>query len=162
LYTRYPGCRGASRRELGKYPELSLEGARTKARHWKELITRGIDPAKEQERQQNEAARQRENTFASVAQAYIAHIHRQKQRKAKIVERELRNEFIKRWGERPVTSLTARDVVAVTDAAVDRGSPYQAHNLFGHIRTLFGWAIGRGIYGLEHSPCDRLKPKNVI
>lgn len=27
---------------------------------------------------------------------------------------------------------------------------------------MFGWAIGRGVYGLEHSPCDRLKPKNLI
>ena len=52
--------------------------------------------------------------------------------------------------------------MAVIDAAVLRGSPYQAHNLLGHIRRLFNWAIARGLYGLDRSPCDRMKPKEVI
>jgi integrase len=79
-----------------------------------------------------------------------------------VVERELRREFIDRWGDRPITDITQHDVVAVIDEAVDREAPYQAHNLLGHVRTLFNWAIGRGVYGLERSPCDRLKPKQVI
>jgi integrase len=53
-------------------------------------------------------------------------------------------------------------VVAVLDEAVERGAPYQAHNLFGHVRTLFNWAIARGIYGLDRSPCDRMRPAAVI
>ncbi len=76
--------------------------------------------------------------------------------------REIHREFISRWGSKQLFEITRKDVVAVLDAAVDRGAPYQAHNLLGHIRALFNWAIGRGIYGIEHSPCDRLKPKAVI
>src|SRR5262249_49692952 len=45
---------------------------------------------------------------------------------------------------------------------VDRGAVYQAHNLLGHVRALFNWAIARGIYGLDRSPCDRLRPSAVI
>ena len=32
----------------------------------------------------------------------------------------------------------------------------------GHLRTLFNWAIARGIYGVDRSPCDRLRPAAVI
>ena len=32
----------------------------------------------------------------------------------------------------------------------------------GHLRTLFNWAIARGIDGVDRSPCDRLRPAAVI
>jgi integrase len=162
LAARYPGNKSSARRALGHYGTLSLEDAREKARGWLKLIDRDIDPEAEEERQRQAQLRKQANTFASVAEEYIAHIHRQKQRKAAVVERELRAEFITPWGKRAITDITQHDVAAVVAAAVDRGAPYQAHNLFGHIRTLFGWAIGRGVYGLEHSPCDRLRPKDLI
>jgi integrase len=161
LTTRYPGSNNPTRRSLGSYGELTLEQAREKARDWHALIKRGVDPAHEEERQRQAALRTQKNTFAAVAEEYIKR-HVSKTRKAEVVERELRREFIERWGDRPITDITQHDVVAVIDEVVDRGAPYQAHNLLGHVRTLFNWAIGRGIYGLERSPCDRLKPKNVI
>ena len=71
-------------------------------------------------------------------------------------------ESIERWTGRPITDITQHDVVAVIDAAVDRDAPYQAHNLLGHVRTLFNWAIARGVYGLDRSPCDRMRPAAVI
>ena len=46
-------------------------------------------------------------------------------------------------------------------AVKDRGAPYQAHNLLVTIRRLFGWAIDQHVYGLDSSPCDRLKPKSI-
>jgi integrase len=58
--------------------------------------------------------------------------------------------------------MTQHDVIAVLDETVDRGAPYQAHNLFAHVRALFNWAIARGIYGLDRSPCDRMRPAAVI
>jgi integrase len=45
---------------------------------------------------------------------------------------------------------------------VDRGAPYQAHNLFTTGKRLFAWAIDQQVYGLESSPFDRLKPKAII
>jgi integrase len=41
-------------------------------------------------------------------------------------------------------------------------APYMAHNVFGHARSLFNWAINRNKYGLESSPCDRVKPTLLI
>ena len=85
-----------------------------------------------------------------------------KQRRGHIVAHELRTFFVKEWGERSVTSIERRDVTDAIKAIVDRGAMYQAHNLLGHLRALFNWAIATEDYGLEHSPCDRIKPKALI
>jgi integrase len=161
LVARYPGSPNPVRRSLGAYGELTLEAARTKARHWLELLRKGIDPDAEQHRERQAQLRKQKNSFDAVADEFIKR-HVSKTRKATIVERELRREFIDRWSGRPIADITQHDVVAVIDEVVDRGAPYQAHNLLGHVRTLFNWAIARGIYGLDHSPCDRLKPRALI
>jgi integrase len=202
LKTRFPGSRHPTRRAIGEYGAITLDAARDKARAWHELIRRGIDPADEEARLLREQERTRVNTFAKIAEDYIARqvvgrdyarlianaedlvqalsgkLRRLQalakviqdpdneakplQRKAAVVIRELDREFISAWGDRPVTEISAYDVVTVIDAAVQRGAEYQAHNLLGHVRRLFNWAIGRNVYGLDRSPCDRMRPQDVI
>jgi integrase len=53
-------------------------------------------------------------------------------------------------------------VVELIEAIVDRPAPRHAHTIFSHTRLIFNWAINRGIYGLETSPCDRLRPIQLI
>jgi integrase len=161
LVARYPGSQNPTRRSLGMYGELTLEEARAKAREWRELLRKGVDPNAEEHRHRQLELRRQKNSIDAVAEEFIKR-HVSKTRKAAVVERELRREFIERWTGRPITDITQHDVVAVIDAAVDRDAPYQAHNLLGHIRTLFNWAIARGVYGLDRSPCDRLRPAAVI
>jgi Arm domain-containing DNA-binding protein len=115
LTTRYPGSDNPTRRSLGTYGELTLEQARDKAREWLLLIKRGVDPAHEEERRRQDALRQQKNSFRAVAEEYIKR-HVSKTRKAVVVERELRREFIDRWGDRPITDITQHDIVAVIDA----------------------------------------------
>lgn len=168
LFARYPGSTNPTRRALGQYPVLSLKDARKKASEWRGLISQGKDPRDVQEeirqaaktRKEAELVRTR-NSFEVVAEDFIKR-HASKKRKAEVVAREIRKEFIQAWRAKPITDISKQDVVAIIDTVVDRGSPYQAHNLFGHIRTLFNWAIARGVYGIEASPCDRLKPAALI
>jgi integrase len=161
LVTRFPGRKNPTRRSLGAYGAITLDTARERARTWLDLIRRGIDPRVHEERQQLAELRKQAHTFAAVAEDFIR-IHVSKTRKAAAVERDIRKEFIARWGERPIADITSRDIIAVIDAAVDRGAPYQAHNLLAYAKSLFNWAVGRINYGLETSPCDRLKPKQLI
>ena len=161
LMKRYGDSKNPTRGRLGMYGAISLDDARTKARNWQILLERGIDPRSEEKRQREAELRKRENSFAAVAEQFIKR-HVAKTRKAAIVERELRREFINRWSNRPITDITQHDVVAVIDEVVERNAPYQAHNLLGHVRTLFNWAIARGVYGVDRSPCDRLRPAAVI
>lgn len=162
LQARFTSAAGPVRRSLGIYPELSLEKARIKARAWRTMLKEGVDPAQAEAAQRLAQQRMAANTFAAVADAFVAEITRRGQRKAREVERDLQREFVSRWGKQPVTSITALDVKSVIDAAKARDAPYQAHNLLGTVRRLFDWAIDQGTYGLETSPCDRLRPKSLI
>jgi integrase len=161
LTTRYPGRTNPTRRSLGAYGAITLDTARERARVWIGLIRRGIDPAIEDERQRTAELRKQAHTFAAVAEEFIR-VHVSKTRQAVAVELSIRKEFIARWGERPIASITSHDVLIVIDAAISRGSPYQAHNLLAYAKSLFNWAVSRPNYGLETSPCDRLKPKQII
>jgi integrase len=161
LVSRFPGATNPTRRALGDCGELTLEAARTKARKWLEMIQAGKDPATEEERAKRDDLRKQKHTFESVAEEFIKR-HVSKTRKAAVVEREIRREFIAPWATRAIADIDHGDVKVVLRAAVDRDAPYQAHNLLVHVRSLFNWAIAQGDYGLERSPCDRLKPKMVI
>jgi integrase len=161
LLARYPGSPHPTRRALGGYGKLTLEQARNRARDWLELLRRGIDPQVQQERQRHAELRQQRNTFTAVAEDFI----RDKlpaESKGREVERDIRREFLPVWGRRPIAEIAPHDVVAVIKAAVNRGAPYQAHNLLVLARRLFSWAIDQHVYGLETSPCERLKPKAII
>jgi integrase len=122
------------------------------------MTSKGIDPSAAEKAIRR---RRQENSFGAVAEEFFKR-HVSKIRKAAEVERDIRREFVARWAARPITEITRHDVMSVIDAVVDRGHPYQAHNLLSYIRQLFNWAISRGTYGAESSPVDRIKPADVI
>jgi integrase len=161
LVARFNGARHPTRRALGEYGPLSLEKARAKADKWNELLKQGRDPRAEEERQRQAELRKQEQTFDAVAEDFIKRVL-PKQRRGANVARELRREFVERWKGRAISSITRSDVTEVIKETLNRGATYQAHNLLGHVRTLFNWAIEVGDYGLETSPCDRIRPKSLI
>ena len=161
LVARFPGSSNPTRRAIGEYPTVMLEKARKTARMWLDLISAGIDPKEELERKKRAELRKRADTFESAVDEYAKRVL-PKQRRGKIVEHELRQEFCERWGGRAITSIERRDVTDAIKDVVDRGAMYQAHNLLGHLRAFFNWAISTEDYGLEYSPCDRIRPKLLI
>jgi integrase len=186
LMARYPGSRNPTRRALGTYGELTLERARQKARRWLELIRKGIDPAAAEEEERQAALRRQANTFAAVAEDYLRlqvigpDPEHPRQRKAKEVGRHFRKVFIALWGERPITSISRHDVLTLIEGVRDHGTaatlaayrkgekadrkaaPGQARTLLGLLKTFFSWAIERGTYGLESSPCEHIKSSRII
>jgi integrase len=186
LMARYPGSRNPTRRALGVYGELSLEQARKKARDWLELIRKGIDPAIAEEEARQAELRQRANTFAAVVEDYlrfevIGHDPaKPRQRRAVEVERHFRRIFVAIWGDRPIASISRRDVLALIESIRDNGTvatlaaygkgskadrvpaPVQARNLLAYLKAFFNWAIERDTYGLESSPCEHLKAARII
>jgi len=52
--------------------------------------------------------------------------------------------------------------VALVTEIRDRPAPYYAHTIMRHAALIFDWAIDSGAYGLETSPCDRIKPAKLI
>jgi integrase len=159
MVTHYPGQKHAARRALRA---VDLKEAREEALEWRRLVRQGVDPYEEARRREREELRKRTNTFASVAEAYIADCHRRGHRTAAVTEREIRRELISQWADRPISDITRSDVVALIQAIRDRPSPYSAHTTFGLIRALFSWGIELGAYGLETSPTDHVKASRLI
>jgi integrase len=162
LIARYPlNPKNPTRRALGDYGKITLEQAREKARSWLALIGKGIDPKVEDARQKAEAGRRQINTFAAVAAEFLDR-HASGLRKAGEARRIVDQEFVKRWGARPVIDIRPEEVAAAIRAIVKRGAPYQAHNALGYLRRLFNWAIGTHEFGIDASPVERLSPKDLI
>lgn len=157
---RFPGFKNPSRVALGDYPAMSLVEARTKADEWRKLIKAGVDPREAIREKKEKAARERDLTFGSIAETYISR-KLKKQRRGTQAAYEIRRELIPAWSKKPISKITRGDVTTLIENIADRG-PYHAHNCFGHVRAIFNWAIESGKYDLEISPCDRLKPKNLI
>jgi integrase len=163
LVTRFPrNPKHPTRRALGEYGELTLENARGKARDWLDLIRKGIDPKEHEEQRQLAEQRKRENSFSAVAEQFIVYIHRQKLRTAPVMEQNLRQTFVRRWPQRPITEIGLDDIKRVIREAVERGATYQAFHDFALVRRLFNWAIGTDDYGLQVNPCDRLNTGDLI
>jgi integrase len=165
------GSKFPRRRAIGRHGTITIEQARRTAREWLTLLHSGGSPEvaraaarDEQRRARLQAEQAADNTFGRVADDFIAR-HLRNKRKARKAEREIRNELIAVWGARPIADITRKDVVQLIETIADRsagGSGAYGRNIFGYVRTLFNWAIARSIYGIEHSPTDRLKPKDLL
>ena len=162
LLARYSRDGNPTRRALGAYPVLSLAAARDKAIAWKRQLAAGVDPAADEERRRREEECKRQNSFAAVAEQFIAHIHRQKLRTAAMMEHDLRKTFVAEWGARSITDIRPDDVKRIIRRSVDRGAKYQAHSDFTLIRRVFNWSLGTDDHGLQSNPCDRLSPTDLI
>ena len=155
-----------SRRTMGIYGSetagkaLTLADARTKAREWIEMGDAGRDPKQEALAAAAAERAVKANTFSAVMDEYLKR-HVKGQRKADQAEREMRKELLPVLKNRPITEITRSELVEIIDKIVRRGANYQAHNVWGHARSLFNWAIDSG-YGLTVSPCWPKKPPALL
>jgi integrase len=159
--TKFPGERTYSRRALGKFGALTCDTARLKARHWHELLAKGIDPTLHEKEERLAVLRSQQHTFLAVAEAYFAHLRAEGYKKATVHEREIRKEFVSLWADRSIHDITQDDLAAVINKIKAR-APGQAREMFTRAKTLWRWAIGCGAYGLTASPADRLGTKALV
>ena len=161
LYARFPPGRVPARRALGDASKMGLAAARNKAREWLDFIEQGRDPREIERKKMLEAQRSRRITFGVVADEWLKEVVIGQQRKAREVAADVRREFIPRWGTRPIAEITALDV---RDAIreVKARAPAQARNLLGYAKRLFNWAVAQQAFGLDTSPVERLRPKDLI
>jgi integrase len=187
LLARYPGAKNPTRRLLGPVYEgpplppapdiltrpgaaLTLAEARDKARLWLGLISRQTDPgalvkAKQAAAEQATAAAlfETKHTFGALAKDWLGK-HGSKLKKWRQAERIIAGEFVARWKDRPLSSLSwDADVKPAIDAITARSrTGAQAHAAFGYLRQVFNYALDVGGYGLDKSPMERRKPAKVI
>ena len=138
---------------LGEYPAMGLADARVKLAEARKALESGIDPGTvkvEQQKAERVAA-----TVADLVEAYLDKWARPRKRSAAEDERILRKDVIPAWRKRKAKDIARRDVIALLDKIVDRGSPIAANRTLAVIRRMFGWALSRDIVGA--SPCVAVK-----
>ena len=138
----WPGYDKQSKRNIGHYPAMSLEGgARERSEDLYAAAKSGIDLFKVEEEQraaaERELAARAENTFGAVAERYIK---ARTNRRAEADAREIRRMLIAEWRDRPIHEITPRDVRQLIGKIKNR-APYDARNGWGHLSTLFRWAV---------------------
>ncbi len=162
LIARYPANpKNPTRRALGDLGEITLDKARQRAREWLDLIRKGVDPKAHEARQRAETLRQQSATFGRVAEEFLAR-HAATLAHALQARRIVEAEFVARWRDRPITDILPEECAAAIRAIVRRGAPYQAFNALGYLRRIYSWAIGTNEFSVNTSPCDRLRPADLI
>lgn len=133
---------------LGVYPRISLATAREKAMDVLRQVDEGIDSTKQRRRP--------DMKVESVCRQFIR-LHAQARNKSwREAERTLERELISVHGQRDIREIKKHDILEAMDAAIDRGSGYQANRILSHVRKLFNWCVERDI--LDKSPVAGLKP----
>ncbi len=149
--TRYRFQGKRRRLKLGTFPAVSLKQARILARKAKGEIDTERDPVAE--RRAVKAART--DTVAALADEYLKRHARKFKRTAAEDERALNVEVLPGWKDRAVPSLTRRDVRALVERIVDRGSPVMANRVLALVRTMLNFAVDND--WIEANPAARVK-----
>lgn len=141
--------RGRKRRyTLGRFPQIGLAAARTRAAAHLELIDRGIDPAvhakEEQEKREREVEKQKLNSVEKVVDEWIKR-DQSKNRRSHRVRQLFDREVMPPWNGKQITAVTKADCARLIDSVVDRGAETQARRLHAHLNRMFNWSVGRGI-----------------
>lgn len=130
---------------LGTYPDVSLKEAREKRDDARRLLAQGIDPGQNRKDEKTERAERAANSFEVVAREW--HSKQSGAWAAKhgaTVMRRLERDVFPWLGERPISDITAPDLLKVLRRIEDRGALDTAHRALQNCGCIFRYAIATG------------------
>jgi hypothetical protein len=116
---RRPGDRNPVRHAIGETASVSLKKARELARSALDDLASGTHPTDKRNEFRRAEAQRRKDTFAAVADDFITR-HVAKLRSGAAVTATIHRYLIPRWGDRPISTISRRDVVELHWAAAAR------------------------------------------
>ena len=128
---------------------VTLAQARDAARKAMSLVDRHEDPRRAPAEVLPEQARE---SFARVAEDFIRLYAEPRLKGARAVAAVIRGKLIPAFGSKPITAVTRRDVLDVTDALAAAGKGTMANRTLAYARKLLNWAVERGV--LDASPLN--------
>ncbi len=130
---------------LGVYPKISLAQARQATLKAKAKIIGGIGPSQERKLKKLTANLSNNNTFASIADEFIekkmqnmSKVHLDRTTRA--INRDLKPDI----GTRPISEITAPELLAILRKVEDRGAIETAHRIKQVAGQIFRYAIATG------------------
>jgi integrase len=139
---------------LGTYPDVSLKDARDKKDVARKQLAAGIDPGANRKAVKAARIDQNANTFEVIAREWM---ERQEAKWAKSnaekVSRRLERDLFPWLGKRPITEITAPELLKVLRKIEERGAVETAHRALQNCGQVFRYAIatGRGTQDISTS-----------
>src|SRR6478735_8309617 len=128
---------------IGEYGQVTPYQARVEAQRVLAERAAGRDPQASKRR----IASEQVNDLVTEFLARHAAQNRTVAETARIFRREVQP----RWGNRTLSEVRKRDVIALVDAIRERGSPVMANRVLAAVRKFFNWCLSREL--IELSPC---------
>jgi hypothetical protein len=127
---------------FGTYPDISLSEAREKRREAKKQLQQGLDPSHEKKLKKLTQRIDSENNFESIAREW----HKKKSgnlttRHSKYVIRRLEVDIFPFIGFRPISKITAPELLSVVQKIEKRGAIDIAHRALQTSSQIFRYAI---------------------
>ncbi len=148
---------GAERRiSLGAYPNVGLKEARAKRDEAKALVAAGQDPSDAKRQEKVRAAALAADSFEAVAREWFdRHLSTKAAgHRDKIIKRMERDVF-PYLGRRPVSAITAPEILAVVRRIESRGTLETAHRAQQNIGQIIRYAIATGRAESDPTPSLR-------
>ncbi|WP_233863681.1 tyrosine-type recombinase/integrase [Paraburkholderia adhaesiva] len=150
------GKKKLHRETLGRYPQLSLEDARERAREILVLIEAGDDPKATKAAQKIAKVADNKNTFENVRNRFLAAKSKKlKPRTLEFYGANLGDTHFEGWNNFPLKAITRAQVRAQIDGIEEEISASVAFAVFSSLRAMFNWAVEKDI--LTTAPTDRME-----
>ena len=144
------------RLSLGVYPDVSLKDARERRDSARKLVADGVDPSENRKAQKSAKADRAANSFEVVTREWFAKysstwVDHHGDRILRRFERDLFP-----WiGERPISEVTAQELLAVIRRIESRGAVETSHRALSNCGQVFRYAVATG--RAERDPSGDLK-----
>ena len=151
---RYDGKE--KRLSLGVYPEVNLKEARERLSETRKLISNGVDPG--QHRKAVKAARvsQASNSFEVIAREWYAlQVNTWADNHGSRILRRFERDIFPWVGKRPVTEITAPELLTTLRKIEARGAVETAHRALSNCGQVFRYAVATG--RAERNPTTDLR-----
>jgi integrase len=141
---------------MGVYPDVGLKDARERRDTARKLLANDIDPGENRKAQKAAVNEQAANSFEIICREWLlnkrSNIEEAQYKKALA---RLEKDVFPWMGSKPISDITAPDVLAVLRRIDARGARYTAHKAKSEISQCFRYAIATG--RADRDPCPDLR-----
>lgn len=130
---------------LGVYPEVSLAQARKRRDEAKAQIADGVDPSIDKRVVRQKLQSVHANTFAKIAEQWLkATAAERKSITQQKIQTWLTKDILPTLGKHPISTITARDVLAMARKIENRGALDSAKRIVQLVGQIFRFAVAEG------------------
>lgn len=142
---------------LGRYPTVSLQGAREVARRTLVDISNGIDPRGLAATEHDRAKIKKLSSFGSVGDEFLNKyvIPKLRPRTVEGYISALKGRYTASWKDWPLTEVTKRHVIDVLEELETQGKHATARQLLAYNRKFFSWCVARDL--VTTNPCAGIR-----